>query len=238
VLFSILLLLVPFAALAQDFCKGNFDYDKDVDGSDASTFKQGFGRSALKNPCPADGPTPVEKTWQTTSYATGDDGELEKGVAWTNPRFTVLYHYWDESLGYYAPCNPPTVECSSDHAGDMVLDNLTGLYWTRNARFGEAAFTWAEAVNEPLANGHFVGGYTDWRLPNVKELQSLIDFSHNMPALPSGHPFVNVQSDYYWSSTTVAINPTCAWSVYMDYNRLGNDDKYYYDCVWPVRGGQ
>lgn len=37
---------------AIDYCEGNFDYDRDVDGFDASRFKQDFGRSALLQPCP------------------------------------------------------------------------------------------------------------------------------------------------------------------------------------------
>src|SRR5512139_3672381 len=81
ILLSILLLLVPFAALGQDFCKGNFDYDKDVDGSDASTFKGDFGRSALLDPCPPDGPAPVEKTGQIASYQYFDDGWIARGVS-------------------------------------------------------------------------------------------------------------------------------------------------------------
>ena len=60
---AIVLQLVPFSVLGQDFCEGNFDYDKDVDGSDASTFKQDFGRSSLQNPCPPDGPAPVERSF-------------------------------------------------------------------------------------------------------------------------------------------------------------------------------
>ncbi|NIO68243.1 MAG: DUF1566 domain-containing protein, partial [Anaerolineae bacterium] len=44
----------------------------------------------------------------------------------------------------------------------------------------------------------------DWRLPNVRELQSLIDYGRQTPALPSGHPFTGVQSSLYWSSTTHA----------------------------------
>ena len=77
----------------------------------------------------------------------------------------------------------------------------------------------------------------DWRLPTKSELVG-ITVGDEYIRSSQMYFFTNVQSDYYWSSTTVAINPTCAWSVYMDYNRLGNDDKYYYDYVWPVRGGQ
>jgi hypothetical protein len=51
---------------------------------------------------------PVEKTGQTTSYATGDDGELSKGVVWPNARF-------------------------ADNGDGTVTDNLTGLMWLKNA---------------------------------------------------------------------------------------------------------
>ena len=52
---------------------------------------------------------------------------------------------------------------------------------------------------------------TDWRLPNVKELHSLIDFKYFTPSLSNtagtgqwsaGNPFIAVQSSYYWSSTS------------------------------------
>jgi len=62
VLCSIVLLLMPFTALGQDFCEGNFDYDRDQDGTDAFTFKTDFGRSSIMDPCPDDGPAPVEKS--------------------------------------------------------------------------------------------------------------------------------------------------------------------------------
>ena len=38
-----------------------------------------------------------------------------------------------------------------------------------------------------------LGRFNDWRLPNVKELQSLLDYGHDYPALPPGHPFIKVQ---------------------------------------------
>ena len=54
------ILLISTHVLAQDFCEGNFDYDSDQDGSDAFTFKTDFGRSSFDNPCPPDGPAPVQ----------------------------------------------------------------------------------------------------------------------------------------------------------------------------------
>jgi hypothetical protein len=50
-----------------NYCEGDFDYDRDVDDTDAAIFKSDFGRSGLVNAFPADGPAPVQKTWQTAS---------------------------------------------------------------------------------------------------------------------------------------------------------------------------
>ena len=160
-------------------------------------------------------PAPVERTGQTATYATGDDGDLEKGVPSPNPRFT-------------------------DNLDGTITDNLTGLIWLEDANcFGTS--TWNDALSE--CNGLSSGscGLTDgsnageWRLPHIKELQSLLDFSNTYPALPSGHPFTNVQSDVYWSSTTSAFSSSSAWYVFMDdcfvYNGIKSDLSY----VWPVR---
>ena len=163
-------------------------------------------------PCEA---APVEKTGQTTSYATGDDGNLQKGVAWPSPRFT-------------------------DNGDGTVTDNLTGMIWLKNANC-DGTKTWTGALNycNNLANG--ACGLTDgsvaddWRLPNIKELLSLIDYGQFDPSLPSGHPFSGVQSDSYWSSTT--YGSTSAWLVdlidgYTDFNDRDSENH-----VWPVRGG-
>jgi hypothetical protein len=60
------------------------------------------------------------------------------------------------------------------------------------------------------------------------------------PALPSGHPFINVQyyyTDCYWSSTTRASSTSYAWRVYMDEGDVGTYYKTSDYYVWPVRGG-
>ena len=85
-------------------------------------------------------------------------------------------------------------------------------------------------------------GYQDWHLPNRNEIYSLIDFSQYNPALPSGHPFTDVQLDVYWSSTSNVQHTSTAWYVYMPYGRVSFGDKtpIYNDkgYVWPVRTGQ
>ena len=216
VLVAIVLLLVPLTALGQDFCKGNFDYDKDVDGSDASTFKQDFGRSALLDPCPPDGPAPVEKSWQSPSYEAYDDGWYHMGIRW-DTRFT-------------------------DNGNGTVTDNLTGLIWLQNANcFADE--TWNSALTAcntlssgtcGLTDGSIAG---DWRLPNIKELLSLIDFDFYFPPIHMSYFFNNIQTDTYWSSTSVASSTGYAWTVQMADGAMFSMYKTYSWYVWPVRGG-
>ena len=200
---------------SDTMCKGNFDFDQDVDGGDAFVFKTHFGRSSFKNPCPSDGPAPVEKTWQVTSYAAGDDGDYQKGVVWPNPRFT-------------------------DNTDGTVTDKLTGLIWLKDANcYGFRTWDIALLDCNTLANGQcgLSDGSTpgDWRLANRKELFSLVDDESSNPALPAGHPFTNVQG-IYWSSTNFISNADYAWQVLMFDGSVSIDaknDPYY---VWPVRG--
>jgi len=155
---------------------------------------------------------------------------LKKGTAWPNPRFT-------------------------DNSNGTVTDNLTGLIWLKNANVFSGIRTWTSALTacSTLANG--AGGLTDgsvagdWRLPNVKELQSLIDYGRASPALcnaagtgwwTAGDPFTGVvlSASYYWSGTTYAGNTAGAWVVNLADGDLIMNNKCNSSYVWPVRGGQ
>jgi hypothetical protein len=161
-------------------------------------------------------PAPVPKTGQTTSYRTGDDGDLQKGVA-----IPPQWHFTDNGDG-------------------TVTDNLTGLMWAKNANLGNGYKNWSEAIS--YANSLSLGSecgtpHTDWRLPNIKELQSLIDFGNYGPALPTGHPFTNVQTDVYWSSTTYVAYGTGVWRVALSTGKVESGLKTGDSYTWPVRGG-
>lgn len=163
-------------------------------------------------------PVPVAKTGQTYSYTIGDDGYFEKGKFWPIPRFTA---------GVY-----------------VVTDNLTGLIWVKSVSAGK--MQWSQAIDyctslviwEP-AGGPFSILYDNWRLPNVKELLSLIDYSNQDPALITGHPFINVHlDDSYWTSTTYVGDTDYAWNVNINEGRArhGYPKSYTVEniSVWAV----
>lgn len=164
------------------------------------------------SPCEAH----VPRTGQTTSYRTGDDGYLRKGIVWPDPRFT-------------------------DNEDGTVTDNMTGLIWLKDANcFGPK--NWEQAVDacKDLADGSC--GLTDssipgdWRLPNAKELQSLVNFGAYDPALPADHPFENVQLWRYWTSNTREDKTDDGWFVNMNRGNMNGNAKINTDYVWPVRG--
>lgn len=160
----------------------------------------------------------------------GHDGELRAGVEWPKVRFR-------------------------DNGDGTVTDQLTDLTWLQDANcFGTV--TWSEALsavkdlNSTLVGdgcANYVGfDHTDWRLANIEELKSLLDFGRSDPALPEGHPFSNVQSGsvWYWSSTTeigeeapVGAGGDEAWACsFLDGLDVGFP-KTDLLAVWPVRGG-
>ena len=177
--------------------------------------------------CTGGGSCGVPKTGQTECYDSGGsviactgtdrDGEYQMGAS-VAPRFT-------------------------DNLDGTVTDNLTGLIWLKDAdcfgpRLWADALTDANTLSDPscgLTDSSVVG---DWRLPNVKELESLIDYGQYTPAFPPGHPFSGVQSNNYWPSTSNVNNPNNAWSVYLNGGYVDNSDKTNTNYIWPVRGGQ
>ena len=71
---------------------------------------------------------------------------------------------------------------------------------------------WNSAID--YCNNLDFEGYTDWRIPNIRELQSITNYGSDDPAIVVGW-FNNNKSNLYWSSTTVAYNTAWAWGVYL-----------------------
>ncbi len=120
-----------------------------------------------------------------------------------------------------------------DNHDGTVTDTATGLMWQQETP--DYSMTWEQAL--AYCEDLILGGYTDWRLPNIKELRSLVDYSRYNSAIDQTF-FPDTVSSFYWSSTTIADNQHCAWGVYFKhgYGQSSNKSKYYY--VRAVRGGQ
>jgi hypothetical protein len=113
----------------------------------------------------------------------------------------------------------------------MVRDNVTGLIWEVKTEDGsihdkDDNYTWQDAQDVFAAelNSENFGGYSDWRIPTIKELGTLVDYSRYRPAINTDF-FPNTMflymdcDDPYWSSTTYAPYTSSAW--YMDFY-IGN----------------
>lgn len=119
---------------------------------------------------------------------------------------------------------------------ETVIDWQTGLMWTKNASVLDFPLSWNEAFRAVKAlSTSGLYGHHDWRIPNRKELFSLISHEAINPCLPSGHPFANIFTGYYWTSSTCARLPNQAWYIHLGGARVFKGMKYGSYMVWPVR---
>lgn len=180
----------------------------------------------------AAGAIPLLKTGQTGCFDsvgngvscanTGQDGELQKGIAMPNPRFT----------------NP---DGTIPVTGDLVTDQLTGLVWTRSTKSpGPAAClpgatkVWVDALRYiDCLNTNNYEGYSDWRLPNINEYETMLFMESPTWLAQQGF---DIEWGYYSSSTAVSSSEVLtiqpAWKQVIIW------PQSHPRLVWPVRGGQ
>ncbi len=187
----------------------------------------------------------VKKTGQTKSYnqdgdeitdgSVKDDGHYQKGVT---PSYT------------------------RDDTNQTVTDHITGLIWQDDEEAKTVKKQWltddnyndckdndnnCENTSGDTASTYCsnldLGGYDDWRLPTSKELEGIVDYSRYSPSISS--IFENINTNYYWSSTTDRYYSNDAWIVhfyggYMINHPMSNPDRYknnnYY--IRCARGGE
>jgi uncharacterized protein DUF1566 len=120
------------------------------------------------------------------------------------------------------PSNPRTFTCyaagvlqdpcdGTPDAHETVMDSLTGLEWQRTWATDKQ---WSEAVAycETTLNGQSFGGHTDWRLPNYRELASLVDYGRYDPAIDTV-AFPGIPPSLFWSSSSYVDSTGNAWYV-------------------------
>lgn len=134
----------------------------------------------------------------------------------TDKKFYVYYVRGNEEYG---------INDFVDNGDGTITDQKTGLMWMQED--ADSTMNWPEAL--AYAQGVEFAGDSDWRLPDVKELQSIVDYSRSPATTASAaiDPLFNCssmineagQSDYYcyWSSTTHA-----SWAQ----NREGSSASY------------
>lgn len=150
---------------------------------------------------------------------TGSDGNLMKGAAWPNPRFTV----------------------GTGATADCITDNLTGLTWLRDGNLANAGatLTWDSAIRI-ASNGSWCG-YSDWRLPNIREMMSLTNYSQQFATWLTDAGFTNLSvTMVYWSSTTQSGVSNKAWATNIKqgaYTTIQPKTAGNGVYMLPVRGG-
>ena len=209
-----------------------------VVNSSVTNFTNDPVACGVSGPPPPPPPTAFPATGQTTCWdfsgtvisctGTGQDGEIQAGA----------------TLSY------------TDNGDGTVTDNNTGLMWEKKSADGtihdkDTTYTWANAFAVHIAGlnaGGGFAGHSDWRLPNVKELQSIVNYENFNPSVSSAFntscsatctvlTCSCTAASNYWSSSTSANFPTLAWDVFFNFGLVSAVGKSNSIVVRAVRGG-
>ena len=182
----------------------------------------------------------INETGQTTGYGVGSDGNLQRGL-------TRIFN---------------------DQGNGTVKDARTGLFWEKKSDDGsihdkDNVYSWGQSVSPYAMNGTMVttflaalnggtgqpcfAGYCDWRIPNRRELDSIVNLETFFPATFSAFntgctagctvtACSCTASSYYWSSSTYVV-PDFAWYVNFYVGAVSADPKPFGYYVRAVRGG-
>jgi hypothetical protein len=203
---------------------------------------------------------PTKKELTTIEdYSVSRPGPTIKGTYFPNTKTTENYwssdtlasntdnawfaSFWDGLISNSDPKSTPnyvrcvrggqTAQGLIDNGNGTVTDAKTCLMWQKAETDGMA---WSDALDS--CNVSTLAAYTDWRMPNLKELESLADDSQYNPAINTDY-FPNAHAGIYWSSTSYVYYPDHAWYVAFDATTISavtKDTAFIF--VRCVRGGQ
>jgi len=140
---------------------------------------------------------------------------------------TTSYEQFDD--GHYQIGVTP----SYSRSGEIVTDNVTGLQWQDNEEIGEIQKNIQDAKS--YCNSLSLSGYSDWRLPNLDELKSIIDYEKYNPAIDS--IFVNVNSKLFYWSSSAPHRWYLPWAVNFENGKIHQGQGIYATSFRCVRGG-
>ncbi|MGD9972819.1 MAG: DUF1566 domain-containing protein [Desulfatirhabdiaceae bacterium] len=126
---------------------------------------------------------------------------------------------------------PDTSNVFIDNGNGTVTDYTTGLTWTRATVTGK---DWRQALE--VCDSLSLGGYTDWRMPTIKELDTIASLSRSSPAINTFY-FPDTVNGQYWSATTRAEKTSEGWIIDFTYGDDGYAAKSGLLNVRAVRGG-
>ncbi len=166
---------------------------------------------------------PISYYWTSTTRGAGDTPfviSFLSGTPYTR----------EKSNSAYTRCvrgeSPETV--IQAHVGQGKLDEKTGLIWSHS----EGIRNWEYAIR--YCEEYTIAGYDyDWRLPTIKELQTIVNESTVRPTAFSG---LYMSSSYYWSSTTMSDSSDDAWRINFEWGETQIGDKADLGLARCVRG--
>lgn len=162
------------------------------------------------------------------SYWTSSQDSTSKSHAWT-----LNFKYGD---GYYNKISNPShirlvrgKNKAIKHKGKQLVNGTTthkstGLMWKtcsegqvfngETCKGKAQSYNWKDALNQ--AEVASFAGYDDWRLPNIKELASIVEINQHKPAI-NKHIFFNTPSAVYWSSSPHVKKANSVWAIDFSY---------------------
>jgi len=125
--------------------------------------------------------------------------------------------------------DPEPVTSYTDNGDGTVTDNVTGLMWEQKTDEGgcrnkDNTYTWKDALS--YCENLLLAGYSDWKLPNPKELERIVDLESSSPAIDTTY-FPNTNNGLYWTGTTCSgCHKMKAFAIDFEDGELYYGNKY------------
>jgi len=171
----------------------------------------------------------TDKGWYWTSVTSPTSASNAWYVYFNSPRVSSD----SKSNSYAVRCvrGAESAQSFTDNGNGTVTDNVTGLMWQQS---GDTGATWQGGLD--YCNSLSLGNHDDWRLPDVKELYSLVDAATSYPAINETYFPGTMTSSEYWTSTTdMDAGTSIAFRINFQfgtmYSSITKNDSYYIRCV-------